>query len=216
MFLPIIVPSPTPQSAALVLVDNGHGRETPGKRSPDGRVMEWQITRAITAAVVEELQRRGVEARRLVEEDDDVPLAERVRRVEKEVNRRGRDAVILISIHINASGDGSAWRTPSGWSAYTSRGQTRSDVLAECLYQAADQVLGASTPSIRIRRDTSDGDSDFEADFYVLRHTSCTAVLTENLFMDNLDDADFLLSSEGRHAIVSLHVVGVMLYLIGN
>jgi N-acetylmuramoyl-L-alanine amidase len=239
--------------------------------------MEWELTRALAAGVVQELRRRGVEARQLVAEDTDVPLAERVRRVEAEVQRRGREAVILISIHINASGDGSAWRSPSGWSAYTSRGQTRSDILAECLYEAARKILqpepkpkpkplptspegeesdvdavrrravvaagdyvhektplrsvfpftsiapthaatasvadAPSAPSIRIRRDTSDGDSDFEADFYVLRRTSCTAVLTENLFMDNLGDADFLLTQEGREAIVSLHVVGVIAFL---
>jgi N-acetylmuramoyl-L-alanine amidase len=210
--------------------------------------MEWELTRALAAGVVQELRRRGVEARQLVTEDTDVPLAERVRRVEEEVQRRGREAVILISIHINASGDGSEWRSPSGWSAYTSRGQTRSDILAECLYEAARKILqpepkpkpkplptspkgeesdvdvsealpsrgglgGAAGGAIRIRRDTSDGDSDFEADFYVLRRTSCTAVLTENLFMDNLGDADFLLTQEGREAIVSLHVVGVIAFL---
>ena len=25
----------------LVIVDNGHGMQTPGKRSPDGSVLEW-------------------------------------------------------------------------------------------------------------------------------------------------------------------------------
>jgi N-acetylmuramoyl-L-alanine amidase len=201
------------------LVDNGHGRETAGKRSPDGRVLEWELTRALAAGVVQELRRRGVEARQLVTEDTDVPLAERVRRVEEEVQRLGREAVILVSIHINASGNGSEWRLPSGWSAYTSRGQTRSDILAECLYEAARKILQPlptspeGAPSIRIRRDTSDGDSDFEADFYVLRRTSCTAVLTENLFMDNRGDTDFLQSETGREAIVSLHVIGIMMFL---
>jgi hypothetical protein len=31
--------------------------------------------------------------------------------------------------------------------------------------------------------------------------------------MDNLGDADFLLTQEGREAIVSLHVVGVIAFL---
>ena len=26
-----------------VLIDNGHGENTPGKRSPDGRLREWHI-----------------------------------------------------------------------------------------------------------------------------------------------------------------------------
>jgi N-acetylmuramoyl-L-alanine amidase len=40
----------------------------------------------------------------------------------------------------------------------------------------------------------------------VLRNTWCPAVLTENLFQDNKEDVDFLLSDEGRQAIVDLHV----------
>ena len=28
-----------------ILIDNGHGRETAGKRSPDGRLLEWAYTR---------------------------------------------------------------------------------------------------------------------------------------------------------------------------
>lgn len=30
-----------------ILIDNGHGNNTPGKRSPDGRLLEWAYTREI-------------------------------------------------------------------------------------------------------------------------------------------------------------------------
>ena len=45
--------------------------------------------------------------------------------------------LILISIHANALGNGSQWMKAQGWSAYTSKGQTKADILAECLYDAA-------------------------------------------------------------------------------
>lgn len=35
-----------------VLIDNGHGENTPGKRSPDGRLREWAYTREKTKAVM--------------------------------------------------------------------------------------------------------------------------------------------------------------------
>ena len=57
--------------------------------------------------------------------------------------------------------------------------------------------------------DLTDGDPDQEAAFYLLRHTSCPAVLTENLFMDNHADCDFLLSKEGQQSFVDLHVDGI-------
>jgi N-acetylmuramoyl-L-alanine amidase len=49
--------------------------------------------------------------------------------------------------------------------------------------------------------------------FYLLRHTICPAVLTENLFMDNHEDCDFLLSKEGQQSLVDLHVDGITSYL---
>ena len=66
-----------------VLIDNGHGIETPGKRSPDGRFREYKYNREIARAVVEHLQLRGYDAELLVPEEEDIPLKERVRRANK-------------------------------------------------------------------------------------------------------------------------------------
>lgn len=67
-------------------------------------------------------------------------------------------------------------------------------------------------PNHRIRTDwtDADGDPDFEAPFYILKHTYCAAVLTENLFMDSHSDLAFLESTEGKKAIVALHVEGII------
>ena len=64
-----------------VLIDNGHGENTPGKCSPDKQLREWSYTREIADRVVYELKKRGIDAQRIVKEDSDVPLAERCRRV---------------------------------------------------------------------------------------------------------------------------------------
>ena len=42
-----------------VLIDNGHGENTPGKRSPDGRLREWAYTRKIADRVMIEVGTRG-------------------------------------------------------------------------------------------------------------------------------------------------------------
>ena len=96
-----------------------------------------------------------------------------------------------------------------GWSCYTAKGQTAADVLASSLYQAATIHL----PGHRLRVDYTDCDPDIEENFYILRHTSCPAVLTENLFMDNRQDVAFLESEEGARSIVNLHVAGILHYL---
>ncbi|EJX01787.1 N-acetylmuramoyl-L-alanine amidase [gut metagenome] len=99
-----------------------------------------------------------------------------------------------------------------GWSAYTSKGQTKADQLASCLYHAAEELL---PDGIRIRKDTSDGDEDWEEGFYILRKTKCPAVLTENLFQDNREDVIYLTSNEGKNAIIGIHVRGIEQYIKG-
>ena len=65
---------------------------------------------------------------------------------------------------------------------------------------------------IKCHIDTTDGDDDLESDFYVLKHTKCPAVLTENLYQDNESDVAFLTSQIGRHSIERLHVEGILAY----
>lgn len=188
-----------------VLIDNGHGSNTPGKRSPDGRLREYAYTREIASRLEMELRKNGIDAERIVKEEIDVPLAERCRRA----NEYKASEAILVSIHCNAAGNGSDWMSARGWEAWTSVGKTKADKLATCLYEDAEHCL----PGMKIRKDMTDGDPDKESGFYILKHTRCPAVLTENLFQDNREDVEFLLSEEGKRAIVSLHVWGIMKYL---
>lgn len=191
-----------------VLVDNGHGEETAGKRSPDGRFREYAYTRRIAAAVVEGLKAFGHDAELLVPEIHDVSLQERARRVNSECQRLGKSNVLLVSIHVNAAGCGE-WKTARGWSCYTSIGQTESDTIAEYLYKAAERNFAGH----RIRTEKVDGDKDIEQGFYLLRKTLCPAVLVENFFMDNRDDLAFLESSEGMSSIIRTHIEGLDNYI---
>lgn len=191
-----------------VLIDNGHGINTPGKRSPDGRLREYAYTREIAIRVEEELKKHGVEAIRIVPEEEDILLGERRTRA----NLYKANDTILVSIHCNAAGNGSDWMQARGWEAWTSPGQTNADKLATCLYEAAIEQL----PDMKIRRDTTDGDPDKESNFYILKHTKCPAVLTENLFQDNKEDVEFLLSENGKRAITAIHVNGILKYLADN
>ena len=189
-----------------VLIDNGHGENTPGKRSPDGRLREYAYAREIAERLECELRKRGIDAERIVKEELDVPLAERCRRV----NEYKAGEAVLVSIHVNAAGTGDKWMDARGWEAWTSPGTTKADRLATCLYNAV-RSLG-----IRVREDNSDGDPDKEGHLYILQHTKCPAVLTENLFQDNREDAEWLLSAAGKAAVVELHVRGICEYLMKN
>ena len=192
-----------------ILIDNGHGAETRGKRSPDGRLLEYAQNRLLAGRIVSSLQARGLDASLLVPEETDISLPERCLRVNAWCRRLGKDNVIVISIHANAAGRGDRWYDATGWCAYTSRGNTRADALATSLYAAAQAHL----PGKRLRTDYTDADPDLEKDFYLLRHTTAPAVLTENFFMDAHPDCTFLLSEEGQQSLVDLHVDGICAYL---
>ena len=192
-----------------IFIDNGHGLMTAGKRSPDGQFREPFYNREIAKRVVSNLRDRGLDAELLVPEDDDISLVERVRRVNAACFLLGKQNVILVSIHVNAAGNGSKWLNATGWSVYTCKGQTASDMLAECLCQAAIKNF----PGRRIRTDMSDGDMDWEEGFYILRKSLCVAVLTENFFMDSRSDLEYLQSRAGKQAVVDTHVEGIIEYL---
>lgn len=192
----------------IVLIDNGHGLDTPGKCSPDATYREWAWTREIAQMIVEALVKMGVDARRLVPENTDTSLAERVRRVNSLCDLYGKANVLLVSIHSNAAGNGQ-WMTARGWCAYTSRGQTKADALANCIYNEAKKNFVGH----KIRTDHSDGDPDLEAGFYIIAKTKCPAVLTENFFHDNREDVAFITSQAGKQAVVKTHVDGIIAYL---
>lgn len=191
-----------------ILIDNGHGYDTLGKCSPDKTLREYAYTREIAKKVVDELKSLGYDVERIVTEESDISLKERVKRVNTICDKIGKNNVIFISIHCNAAGNGQ-WLNAKGWSAFTSKGNTKSDVLASCLYDVAKDVF----KDRKIRTDYSDKDPDWEENFYVLHNTKCLAVLTENFFMDNKDDVSYLLSEEGKNSIIKVHVNGIINYL---
>ena len=191
-----------------ILIDNGHGEDTPGKRSPDGKFREYLYAREIAEDIERELRAKGYDVERIVKETIDVPLEERARRVNEICERLGAENVVLVSIHCNASKN-SEWGKARGWSAYTSKGKTKSDDLATMLYIEAGHNFSGQT----IRKNFSDGDPDWEEDFYILKKTKCPAVLTENFFMDNEQDLAYLTSDEGFEAIVRTHVDAIKKYL---
>ena len=65
----------------------------------------------------------------------------------------------------------------------------------------------------RIRMDDADGDPDFKALFYIIKHSYCIAVLAENGVMGSEVSLAFLESDEGKRAIVALHVDGIIDYV---
>ena len=192
-----------------VILDNGHGKDTPGKCSPDYSLFEWKWTREITGGIYEELRKEGIECCLLVMGEKDMPLSERVR-LERiwtaEAKKIGMDTC-LISVHINAAGGDGQWKSARGWSGWIAQSASpKSKQLAQLLYAEAEKRGLQGNRSVPPEK-------YWVAPFYITTHSSCPAVLTENLFQDNREDVAFLLSEEGKRAIIDLHVQAIKKYI---
>ena len=190
-----------------ILIDNGHGYNTPGKCSPDKRLLEWKYTREIATELVSRLKAAGFDAERIVTEDVDISLRERCRRVNAICKRVGASNVVLVSIHNNAAGSGGKWRDATGWCGFVyTKASSKSRHLAQLLYAEAEKRGLKGNRSVPRER-------YWMKNLAMVRDTACPAVLTENLFQDNKGEVDFLLSPEGREAIVSLHFDALIKYV---
>lgn len=189
----------------LVLLDNGHGVNTPGKASPDGSLKEYKYTREIVSGIQKQLTKEGIDSEILVPEDTDIPLKERVSRANK-LYETNKD-VILISVHCNAAGADGQWHNARGWSVFVSQNSSEnSKKLANSIAKEAELI------GLKMRY-SSPGQAYWVQSLAMCRDTKCPSVLTENLFQDNEEDVKFLLSEEGKDAIINLHVNGIKRYL---
>lgn len=189
-----------------VILDAGHGRDTAGKRSPDGRLLEYAYAREIAVRLERELKAWGYDAQRIVPEENDISLKERCNRANRIYAAAGKKA-ILVSIHCNAAGADGKWHDARGWSAYVSRNASKKSKELACRL-----IDAAETQGLKVRRYSQD-EPYWTQNLAICRDTNCPAVLTENLFQDNREDVDYLLSEKGKQTIVELHVQGIMAYL---
>ena len=206
------------KSKVMVLLDNGHGKNTPGKMSPkleDGRqLFEWAYAREIVKGIAEKLKAEGIPYYLVHPEDEEIKSqsndlilrTNRANAKHSELKKEGKTS-LFISIHVNAAGDSSKWNTASGWTVYIAKSaSSNSKKLAQILYEEAKKR--------NLKGNRSIGPEKYLVnDFWVVRRTAMPAVLTENLFMDNKKDVEYLLSEEGKRNIIDLHVEGIKKYI---
>ena len=221
----------------VILLDPGHGIDTPGKRSPDASLnlihspyyfREYAQARKIAHGIADVLYFDGFTAFVLVPEEKDIPLRERTDRITAYCRKYGAETVIVESIHVNAAKSDKKWHDARGISIYTSPGITRSDTLATYVYEAAvDELVnrtyghpygntfgsgkGRQKP---IRADWSDGDPDYEACFWMLSQHPATSILVEHGFQDNKEDVAWLKSDEGLGSCIHFNVQGIENFIL--
>lgn len=201
----------------LVCLDNGHASTTPGKRSsylcsgvlPKLELYEYEFNRKVTAKLKEKLEKSGVTVFMVCPEvNRDIALTTRYKRANDFAEEHSELKPLLISVHANAYGNGDAWNSARGWSAYTTKGQNNSDKLAECLYDSAEEIF--IPKGMKIKKNFDDGDRDYEENFTIIWGANMPAVLTENFFYTNIEDCKYIMSDEGIEDIAEMHYRAIL------
>lgn len=189
------------------ILDAGHGCDTLGKCSPDKRLPEYRWAREMVQRIAKKLQALGVPVHILVPEENNIQLSVRTRRVNDLCKQHGAKKCLLVSVHNNAAGDDGKWHDATGWSGFVApKCSANSKRLAQLLYaEAAKAGLKGNrcVPACKY----------WVGNFAILRDTNCPAVLTENLFMDNRHECDYLLSEQGKETLAQLHVNAIVDYI---
>lgn len=190
-----------------VILDAGHGKETPGKRSPQldngNCLFEWKFTREVCNKIYCLLQTEGIKCILANTDDVDYKLSERATRINNLFNKEKKlgHSAIMISVHGNAAGCGD-WKTAHGWEVFSTKGTTNSDKLAKCFCNVFKNIF----PDKRLR-------GHKEENFTIIYKTNCPCVLTENFFYDNKEECELMLSEEGQMKIAELHVEAIKEYI---
>jgi N-acetylmuramoyl-L-alanine amidase len=188
------------------ILDNGHGNNTKGKKSPvlpNGlQFFEWEFNRNITHRVAQLLHKDAIEYHLLVPEETDISLKERVRRANTLVSDKKK---LLVSIHANAAGSSKVWSPARGMMTFYHKTSTVGKQMATVFQQEIIKSTGWKDRGIKYSV-TIDGK---EITLAMTRDTKMPAILTENGFYTNQDECLLLMSDEIRQGIATAHYKGI-------
>jgi N-acetylmuramoyl-L-alanine amidase len=174
-----------------IVIDAGHGPDTPGKRCPDDSMREYHFNSKVAEYVVQALKMYEVEVMTVHSNDRDVPLQERT----DKANQWGADC--YVSIHANAFGEG--WTNAEGIETFvlTSKPKEAYELAAEVQTQLI-RSTGRNNRGVKL------------ADYFVLRKAKMTSILVECGFMTNKSEATLLKSDAYRLKCASAIVTALV------
>lgn len=194
----------------VVVLDAGHGGvingvyQTKGKRSPvwdDGsQYFEGVGNREIYKKLRAKLTANCIEVYNPNESDIDMPLRTRTSKINDYIKNNPDKKFVGISIHSNGFSKESA----HGWSVYT---YTKASEDSKKLSSLLAKEMKVKFPDRRLRGEKTAG-------FWMVKHTNCPFVLTENFFMTNKDECqNILMSEEQQDKIVDMHFDAIMEFI---
>ncbi|MCR2045474.1 N-acetylmuramoyl-L-alanine amidase [Anaerosalibacter massiliensis] len=181
----------------LIAVDNGHGINTPGKRTPkmsNGRVIkEWEFNYPTAKKLGEVLRYNGFRVLYVSDTEEDTPLNTRTSRA------NNANADLFISIHYNAFQ--SVWGSHGGIETLYHPSSSNGKKLASLMQNELIKETGLRNRGIKERPNLA-----------VLKNTRMPSTLAECGFMDNLEEANLMLDKNYQWKCAKAIAKGVCKY----
>jgi N-acetylmuramoyl-L-alanine amidase len=191
----------------FVILDDGHGVNTPGKRSPlfeeltriNGRLFcpgdffkENEFNQPVCNFLEEMFKSAGIECVQVIPSSDDLPLNLRIAR-ENEFFRKAKEAgksPIFISVHANAYQNTNTlvWNPAHGVETfyiqnhYNKFKTQESKILADLIQREVVKATGLRNRGVK------------NGNFFVIRNSLSPSVLVEGPFMTNKEEVKLLAS----------------------
>lgn len=180
-----------------VAIDNGHGINTAGKRTPrmpDGRVIkEWEFNHPTAKKLEKALKRCGFKTLMVSDTSEDTPLRTRTNRA------NDAKADVFVSIHFNAYKG--VWGNHGGVDTFYHPSSAKGKELAGLIQKELVPATGLRDRGIKAYN------------FFVCRETKMPAVLCECGFMDNLEEAKLMLNDGYQQRVAEAIAKGICNYL---
>jgi N-acetylmuramoyl-L-alanine amidase len=180
-----------------LILDAGHGIDTPGKRVPDNSMHEWEFNAKVAYYVsVMLVNYDGVQVQFTHDPTGkvDIPLAKRT----DYANRWGAD--VLVSIHANASGN--EWSEANGIETFVYTEASKNSLgLAQLMQKYLIEETGLKDRGVK------------KENLHMVRETKMPSCLVECGFMTNHKEADLLKSDSYRKKCAAAITKGIVEYL---
>jgi N-acetylmuramoyl-L-alanine amidase len=184
-----------------IALSAGHGGRdlkgnpvTPGKRTPDGSMLEWEFNSAAAKHFIEIM--KGYEGVEIVKVSDidtghvDTPLRQRTDKANAE------KVDLYIAIHANASGD--IWSDACGIEVFTYlKASAQSTKIANEVQKQLIKSSGLRDRGVK------------QANLHEVREPKAPAILVEAAFMSNHKEAELLKTDEFRKKTAQAIALGL-------
>lgn len=179
-------------SQIYIAIDNGHGKNTPGKRVPDDSMREWEFNYATAKYLRDELIYNNFKILMVSDTSEDTPLKTRT----DKANNAKVD--FFVSIHANAYLG--TWGDAHGIETFAHRNGTKGDAIAHLVQSELIKATDLTDRGVKYNN------------LHITRETNMPAILCECGFMDNKDEAKLLKSDSYRQLCAKAICKGICTY----